>query len=239
MREQIVELQKKLKISQSLISFSDAIEYQNKDQYIFELLQMLHQERYEKVVERNLKAAKFTLIKTFNGYSFEGIDFPDALTTDTLKALEFINNKENLILYGGVGSGKTHMCIALGVSAIKSGKKVYFYTVHDLINHLIKAKEQQQLDKTMNKLLKADLLILDEWGYLPLHQEGARLLFEVISKCYEQKSIVITTNMEFSHWQSFLFDEKLTVAIVDRLIHHSHLLFFNRDSYRKQHALIK
>jgi DNA replication protein DnaC len=239
MIEQINHLQKKLKLSQSLLEFYRSIEYESKDQFILELLQMLYNERNEKVIERNLKAARFTILKTFDGYSFKGIEFPDTLTTDALKALEFIGNGENLILYGGVGSGKTHMSIALGLTAIKAGKKVYFYTVHDLINHLVKAKEQQLLEKTMNKLLKADLLILDEWGYLPLHQEGARLLFEVISKCYEQKSIVITTNMEFSHWQSFLFDEKLTIAIVDRLIHHSHLLFFNRDSYRKQHALIK
>jgi len=239
MIEQINQLQKKLKLSQSLLEFSNEIEYQSKDQFILELLQKLYNERYEKVIERNMKAAKFTILKTFDDYSFTGIEFPDTLTTEALKALEFINKGENLILYGGVGSGKTHLSIALGLTAIKAGKKVYFYTVHDLINHLVKAKEQQQLEKAMTKLLKADLLIFDEWGYLPLHQEGARLLFEVISKCYEQKSIILTTNMEFSHWQSFLFDENLTVAIVDRLIHHSHLLFFNRESYRKEHALIK
>ena len=239
MIEQINQLQKKLKLSQSLLEFSNEIVYQSKDQFILELLKKLYNERYEKVIERNMKAAKFTILKTFDDYSFTGIEFPETLTTEALKTLEFIDNGENLILYGGVGSGKTHLSIALGLTAIKAGKKVYFYTVHDLINHLVKAKEQQQLEKAMTKLLKADLLILDEWGYLPLHQEGARLLFEVISKCYEQKSIILTTNMEFSHWQSFLFDEKLTVAIVDRLIHHSHLLFFNRDSYRKQHALIK
>lgn len=91
----------------------------------------------------------------------------------------------------------------------------------------------------MKKIAAADLIILDEWGYLPLHQDGARLLFEVVSLCYERKSVIITTNIEFSHWKNFLFDDKLTVAIIDRLIHHSHLLFYDRESYRKQHALIK
>jgi len=239
MKEQITQLQKKLKLSQSLIEFYENTEYQNKEQFVFELLQKLYIERRENIIERNLKAAKFPIVKTFEGYSFSGLEFPGTLTTESLKSLEFIQNKENLILYGGVGTGKSHLSTALGLTVIKSGKQVYFYTVHDLINHLVKAKEQHQLERAMNKLLKAELLILDEWGYLPLHQEGSRLLFEVISKCYEQKSIIITTNMEFSHWNSFLFDEKLTVAIIDRIIHHSHLIFFNRESYRKEHALIK
>lgn len=239
MKETITYYQKKLKLSQSLIEFYETTEFHDKDQFVLELLKKLYQERRENIIERNLKAAKFPLFKTFEGYSFTGLDFPDTLSAENLKTLDFINNKENLILYGGVGTGKTHLSIAIGLSVIKSGKQVYFYTLHDLINHLVKAKEQNQLEKAMNKLIKAELLILDEWGYLPLHQEGARLLFEVISKCYEQKSIIITTNMEFSHWKSFLFDEKLTVAIIDRIIHHSHLLFFNRESYRKEHALIK
>ena len=105
MIEQITQLQKKLKLSQSLLEFSESIEYQSKDQFILELLQKLYNERYEKIIERNLKAAKFTILKTFDDYSFTGIEFPDTLTTDALKALEFINNRENLILYGGVGCG--------------------------------------------------------------------------------------------------------------------------------------
>jgi len=239
MKGQITFYQKKLKLSQSLVQFYESIEFIDRDQFVLELLKKLYQERRENIIERNLKAAKFPIMKTFDNYSFKGIEFPDALTTEQLRSLEFIKNKENLIFYGGVGTGKSHLSIAIGLSVIKTGKQVYFYTVHDLINHLVKAKELHQLEKTMTKLLKADLLILDEWGYLPLHQEGARLLFEVVSKCYEQKSIIITTNMEFSHWKSFLFDEKLTVAIIDRIIHHSHLLFFNRESYRKENALIK
>lgn len=91
----------------------------------------------------------------------------------------------------------------------------------------------------MKKLQKADILVLDEWGYLPLHQEGARLLFEVVSMFYEHKSLIITTNLEFSHWKNFLFDEKLTAAIIDRVIHHAHLLFFPGPSYRKENALLK
>ena len=122
---------------------------------------------------------------------------------------------------------------------INQHKIVYFFTVHELINKLVQAKENRTYERFMKKLKKADLLVLDEWGYLPLHQEGARLLFEVISMCYEQKSIIITTNIEFSHWKNFLFDEKLTAAIIDRVIHHSHLLLFDGPSHRKQNALLR
>jgi len=239
MIESITAYQKKLRISTSLIEIYESIPFESKEQFIHDLLKELYKERQENAIERNLKAAKFPIIKTFDNYSFSGIEFPEKLTLESLKELEFIKNNENLILYGGVGSGKTHMSIALGLKAIQSEKQVAFYTLHDFVNHLMKAKDLGQLEKAIKRLLKAELIILDEWGYLPLHQEGARLLFEVISKCYEQQSIIITTNLEFSHWKSFLFDEKLTVAIIDRIIHHSHLLFFNRESYRKNHALSK
>lgn len=159
MKETITYYEKKLKLSQSLIEFYETTEFHDKDQFVLELLKKLYQERRENIIERNLKAAKFPLFKTFEGYSFAGLDFPDTLSAENLKTLDFISNKENLILYGGVGTGKTHLSIAIGLSVIKSGKQVYFYTLHDLINHLVKAKEQNQLEKAMNKLIKAELLI--------------------------------------------------------------------------------
>lgn len=128
--------------------------------------------------------------------------------------------------------------VALGVKAINQGKKAVFYRVHDLINQL-ETDDAKQIAKVYKKIQQADLLILDEWGYLPLHQEGARLLFDIISLCYENKSIIITTNIEFGRWKGFLFDEKLTAAIVDRLVHHSHMLMFTGKSYRMTNSLMK
>ena len=128
--------------------------------------------------------------------------------------------------------------MALGVKAISEGKTAIFYRVHDLINQL-ESDDHRKAAKVYKKINQADLLILDEWGYLPLHQEGARLLFDIISQCYETKSIIITTNIEFSKWKGFLFDEKLTAAIVDRLVHHSHMLMFTGKSYRMTNSLMK
>ena len=239
MMDKITFYQKKLRLSQSFIEIYSDITFASKDQFILELLEALYLERTERIIERNLKAARFPMVKTLTEYSFSGIQMPEKLDIEELTMLKFMKQQENLILYGGVGTGKTHLSIALGVQAINNEKKVLFYTVHSLINQLVKAKEENIYEKLMKKIEGVDLLILDEWGYLPLHQEGARLLFEVISLCYERKSIIITTNIEFSHWKNFLFDDKLTVAIIDRIVHHSHLLFYDRESYRKQHALMK
>lgn len=239
MNEKIVLYQKKLRLSSSLPVICDSITFKNKEQFVEDLLESLYQERLERIEERNLKLAKFPIIKTLDSYIFDSVVLPEKLSKQELKSLDFVKNHENLILYGSVGTGKTHLSIALGIEAIKAQKTVLFFTVHQLINHLVKAKEDQVFEKLLKKIEKADLLILDEWGYLPLHHEGARLLFEVISLCYERKSIVLTTNIEFSHWKNFLFDDKLTVAIIDRLIHHSHLLLFEGTSYRKQQALMK
>jgi DNA replication protein DnaC len=238
-KDEITYYQKRLRMSRSVIDIYESITFESKDQFMLDLLKALYLERSENIMSKNLKAAKFPILKTFENYSFEGIEIPERLSVDELKTLDFIDRKENLILYGGVGSGKTHLGIALGVAAIQQEKVVLFFTVYDLINQLVHAKETNQMERIMKRILKSDLIILDEWGYLPLHQDGARLLFEVISKCYEKRSLILTTNLEFSHWKSFLFDEKLTVAIIDRVIHHSHLLFFNRQSYRKEHALLK
>ena len=128
------------------------------------------------------------------------------------------------------------MATAVGVAACSRGMKVKFYRTAALVSNLSEAKAQGELNRFMKQLVKADLLIYDEWGYVPFEKEGAQLLFQVISECYEKRSVIITTNLEFSKWNGIFYDEKLTSAIIDRLVHHSHLLVFNRQSYRLTHS---
>jgi len=116
---------------------------------------------------------------------------------------------------------------------------VRFYRTATLVNELIDAKAKGTLNRFLQQLDKADLLICDEWGYIPLDRQGAQLLFQVVSGCYEKKSVIITTNLEFSKWNGIFFDEKLTSAIIDRLVHYSHLLVFNGRSYRLEHSKIR
>ncbi len=239
MMNDINRYQKKLRLSKSLVEIYESISFDNKDQFMHDLLKALYEERVMNIIERNIKYSRFPSLKSFDEFSYKDITFPERFTPQMMESLDFIENKENLILYGRIGAGKTHLALALGLKALQQQKLVVFYTLHDLVNALVRAKEINQMDRFMSKLLKNDLILLDEWGYLPLHQEGARLLFEVISKCYEQKSIIITTNIEFSHWKNFLFDEKLTIAILDRIIHYSHLIILDRESWRKERALMK
>ncbi len=237
MKEEISKYQRKLKLSNNLMEIYPTIQAESQEEFLLRLLKRLYGDREEKRRIRNLNNAGFHVIKHLEGYDFSQIRLPESLQLRNLESLSFLENKENLILYGAVGTGKTHLSIALGVQAINQGKKAVFYRVHDLINQL-ESEDIKKAAKVYKKIQQADLLILDEWGYLPLHQEGARLLFDIVSSCYETKSVIITTNIEFGKWKGFLFDEKLTAAIVDRLVHHSHLLIFTGKSYRMINSLM-
>ena len=238
MREEISKYQRKLRLSNNLMQIYPKIKAETNEEFLLQLLKELHEDRDEKRRIRNLNNAGFLVVKSLEDYDYSQIRFPDRLLLKDLQTLSFLDRKENLILYGSVGTGKTHLSVALGVNAINQGKKAVFYRVHDLVNQL-ESNDFKTVSKVQKKINSADLLILDEWGYLPLHQEGARLLFDIISTCYETKSIIITTNIEFGRWKGFLFDEKLTAAIVDRLVHHSHMLVFTGNSYRMTNSLIK
>lgn len=238
MREEISKYQRKLRLSNNLMQIYPKIKAETNEEFLLQLLKELHEDRDEKRKIRNLNNAGFLVVKSLEDYDYSQIRFPDRLQLKDLETLSFLDRKENLILYGSVGTGKTHLSVALGVNAINQGKKAVFYRVHDLVNQL-ESNDFKTVSRVQKKINSADLLILDEWGYLPLHQEGARLLFDIISTCYETKSIIITTNIEFGRWKGFLFDEKLTAAIVDRLVHHSHMLVFTGNSYRMTNSLIK
>ena len=131
-------------------------------------------------------------------------------------------------MYGNVGTGKTFLSIALGVEACKKGIETRFFRTAALVNRLSEAKKNGALSTFMKKLAKAELLICDEWGYVPLDRTGAQLLFEVISECYERKTLIINTNIEFSRWVNVFYDEQMTGAILDRVLHHCHLLLIPR-----------
>jgi len=138
-----------------------------------------------------------------------------------------------------VGTGKTHLATAIGVEACRKGYNVKFFRTAALVNRLVEARKGGELSGLLKQLTKADLLICDEWGYVPVDREGAQLLFQVISDCYEQRSIIITTNLEFSRWMSVFYDEQMTAAIIDRLIHHCYLLIFDGQSYRMKQSLMR
>ena len=195
--------------------------------------------REENRKARLVKWAKFPIYKTFEGYEYRCVKLPPALTREELENVSFIDAKQNLVLYGPVGIGKTHMAIAAGVNACMKGYKVRFFTVTELVLKLAEARKTGTLERFRRDLNEQDLLILDEWGYVPVDRDGSQLLFRVISDSYESKSLLLTTNLEFSKWGSIFTDDQMAAAMIDRLVHHGHLILFEGNSYRMEHALMK
>ena len=195
--------------------------------------------REENKRERLVKKAHFPVYKTFEGYEYRCVKLPPALSKEDLEEARFVEDKTNLILYGPVGIGKTHMAIASGIKACQKGYKVRFYSVTELVLKLAEARKNGTLEKLRSELNGLDLLILDEWGYVPVDRDGSQLLFRVISDSYESKSLLLTTNLEFSKWGGIFTDDQMAAAMIDRLVHHGHLILFEGNSYRMEHALMK
>ena len=238
-KEEIADCCKRLRLSRALAEGIESINETEPKQFLLKVLKNEIEHREETRKARCLKTAGFYTLKTFQDYVFDNITLPSSITVDKLKALSFLDKKQNLILYGNVGTGKTHLATALGVSACQKGKRVRFFRTSALVNELLDAKKGGRLNRLLKSITKLDLLICDEWGYVPLDRDGSRLLFNVISDCYEQRSVIITTNLEFSRWVTVLYDEQMTAAMIDRLVHHSHLLIFDGESWRMRNSLIR
>ena len=227
----------KLRLRRNIAEISDQVR-RNPQAYLLEILRQEIAYR-ENARKARLQTGWLHTLKTFDGYIFDEIRIPSGLKIDHLKDASFVEEKKNLILYGNVGTGKTHMAIAAGVAACNKGKIVRFFRTASLVNQLNDAQKKGELARFLKQFLKADLIICDEWGYVPLDRDGSKLLFQVISECYEQRSVIITTNLEFSKWVNIFYDEQMTAAMIDRLVHHSYLLLFEGSSYRIKDSLMR
>jgi DNA replication protein DnaC len=217
------------------------LNYESKEEFLLALLQTEIRARTSGKINRLIKKAGFSQQKTFENYE-QGTStttFTDSLTLEELKDLVFMDRNENIMMLGSVGTGKTHLSIATGMEACKQGKHVRFYRVSDLVSILLEKHQNGTLTRFMREMRKVELLILDELGFIPFHKDGSELLFDLISECYETASIIITTNLEFGQWNTIFGDKRLTAAIIDRLVHHAHILSFTGESYRLTHALSK
>ncbi|MBS3872937.1 MAG: IS21-like element helper ATPase IstB [Firmicutes bacterium] len=239
LREELVACCKALKLGASLVENSALVSAPTHEEFLLKILRL--EMEYRELTRRNrlLKGAGFYNIKTLADYRFNDIKLPSGLEPHHLKDLSFVADKRNLILYGNVGTGKSHLATALGVEACNRGLEARFFRTAALVNRLTEAKKGGELSAFLKQLNKADLLICDEWGYVPLEREGAQLLFQVIADCYERRSVIITTNLEFSRWVNVFYDEQMTAALMDRLIHHSYLLIFDGPSWRMRNSLMR
>ncbi|MFW6026552.1 MAG: IS21-like element helper ATPase IstB [Halanaerobiales bacterium] len=230
------KLCKELRIS-NLEDIVSEVEFKEPDQYLIDILELAVKHRNNRRVKRLIKRAKFPTTKTLDNYDFEPISFPDNLDKTDLLSLDFIDKKENIMMLGSVGTGKTHLATALGIKACQKNKKVKFYRAIDLTNELLEKYKNGQANKLIKKIAKTDILILDELGYIPFSKKAAELLFSVISNCYEHQSIIVTSNLEFGRWNEVFGDDRLTAALIDRVVHHAYILAFTGKSYRFQQAM--
>lgn len=230
---------KELRLNSNIADMSEKIQAENNQEYLLKLLKSEIERRESSKKDKLLKNAGFYTIKSFEDFNFDEVTLPEAVTPEYLKNLEFLKSKTNLVMYGNVGTGKTFLSIALGVIACKYGIEVRFFRTSALVNKLAEAKKNNTLSPLMKQISKAGLLVCDEWGYVPLDRIGAQLLFEVVSECYERKSLIINTNIEFSRWVNVFYDEQMTGAIIDRLLHHCHLLLFPGPSNRMRESTLK
>lgn len=190
------------------------------------------QQRQINRIQRNHKAARFPVHKHLEGFDFRHQTTISKRQVNSLLDFQFIDERQNLVFIGPPGVGKTHLAIGIGHKAVDAGYRVLFRTALELVEELELAEMKGELKKKISQLSKSDLLIIDELGYLPMTRQARYNLFQLINSLYEYRSIILTTNKDFTCWGEFFHDDNVAVPIIDRIIHHSHIFMLGGESYR-------
>jgi DNA replication protein DnaC len=203
------------------------------EEYLHEVLAAEVASRADSAVRHRIRDARFPETKTLEGFDFSAAEGLDVAQVSQLARCEWVKKAENVILAGPIGTGKTHLAIALGIEAAKQRFHVAFHRAADLVRALIEARDQRELSRLQRRLGRVDVLVIDELGFVPFDRTGGELLFNAIASRHEQKSVIVTTNLAFSEWPKvFADDEKLTTALLDRLADHATILATKGKSFR-------
>jgi DNA replication protein DnaC len=210
------------------------------ESYLQRLAEMEVQHRQTQAIARRLKQANFPMVKELEGFDFKAVPQINKKQIIDLSMCGFIDKRSNVVFTGPPGVGKSHLTIALGREACRRGYKVRFFTAAELVNTYIEARQEKVILRLESQIKKCDLVIVDELGYVPFDRVGAEHLFGFFSQCYEQTSLIVTTNLPFADWpQVFADDERLAGALLDRLTHHVTVVEILAESWRLNQSLEK
>lgn len=229
-----LEILKLERVKENVDKYIELINNKEKDvvESLYELTNLEIELMNERAIYVCVRTAAFPFIKSFEDFDFT---FQPTINKNEImdfKNLRFIENKENIIFVGSPGVGKTHLAISIGIEAAKNRDSTYFINCNELISNLKKAHSENRFMNRLNHYAKYKVLIIDEMGFLPIDSDGANMLFQLINKRYEKHSTIITTNKPFGKWHEIFGDVTLANAILDRLLHHSHIININGNSYR-------
>jgi DNA replication protein DnaC len=238
MQERLATCCKSLRLSKSLAERAMNQSGDTNQDFLLSLLEDEIQYRERSRITKLINSAGFPKRYTVSDFRTDEVDFPEGVSYESLLDLDFHKSGKNIIMYGGTGTGKTMLSIIIGIEACKQGIPVKFYRTAGLINLFTESHTNGTLSAVKKKLNSADILILDEFGYVPYDRTGSQLLFDYLSEIHEQKQVILNTNLEFSQWVNVLYDQRMTTALIGRLTHHVELLLFPGGNNRLRESNI-